>query len=75
MEQELEMAQVYMESKNYESSFNILHPLGKFWRIKFLISMGCLLANIYLKTIWKLAKKLTQMMKKDFELKSRLFLT
>lgn len=29
MEQELEMAQVYMEAKNYESAFNILHPMGK----------------------------------------------
>lgn len=28
MDQELEMAQVYMEAKNYESAFNILHPLG-----------------------------------------------
>jgi len=27
MEQELEMAQAYMEAKNYESAFNILHPL------------------------------------------------
>ena len=28
MEQELEMAQAYMEAKNYESAFNILHPMG-----------------------------------------------
>jgi len=27
MEQELEMAQAYMEAKNYESAFNILHPM------------------------------------------------
>lgn len=28
MEQELEQAQVFMEAKNYESAFNILHPIG-----------------------------------------------
>ena len=28
MEQELETAQAYIAAKNYESAFNILHPLG-----------------------------------------------
>jgi hypothetical protein len=31
MEQELEMAQAYIEAKNYEAAFNILHPLSKFF--------------------------------------------
>ena len=28
MDQELETAQAYMESKNYDSAFNILHKIG-----------------------------------------------
>lgn len=30
MEQDLEVAQAYVASKNYESAFNILHTLGTF---------------------------------------------
>jgi hypothetical protein len=30
MEQELEQAEIFMEAKNYESAFNILHPIGKY---------------------------------------------
>lgn len=29
MEQELERAQAFVSSKNYESAFNILHSLGR----------------------------------------------
>jgi hypothetical protein len=28
MEQELEVAQAYVDAKNYEAAFNILHTLG-----------------------------------------------
>lgn len=47
MDQELEMAQVYMEAKNYESAFNILHPLGnrKFWDYNFNLGM---ISNLYI---------------------------
>ncbi len=29
MDQELETAQAYIQAKNYEAAFNILHPLSK----------------------------------------------